>query len=106
MAYAVKIGSSCEGKHCIRHFARTKARKCSTTVRNNLREHNNRFLSSIGTGKVSEKRATENELGKLMPEKNGDRDHVWRHAMYTGRPKKNSINAIPQFGHRRKMDHM
>ena len=65
MAEAGKIGSSCEGKHCFRHFARTKARKCSTTVRTNLREHNNRFLSSFGMRKISKKRATENELGKI-----------------------------------------
>ena len=43
--------------------------------------------------------------GKSMPETNGDRDHMWRQAMDTCRPK-NIINAIPQFGHRRKTDHM
>ena len=39
----------------------------------------------MGTRKVSKKRATENELGKSIPETNGDWDYVWRQAMDTGR---------------------
>ena len=41
--------------------------------------------------------------GKLMSETDGDRDHVWRQAMDTGRPQ-DSINATSQFGHRGKTD--
>ena len=74
MADAGKVGSSCEGKHYIRHFAWTKIWNCSITVRTNLREHNNKFLSSIGTRQVSKKRATENELGKSM----SDRNYKWK----------------------------
>ena len=94
MADAGKVGSSCERKHYNRHSAQTKTRKCSTTVGTNLREHNNGFLSSIGTKKASKKREIENELGKSMSERNGDGNYVLRQAMDTGRPK-NCINAIP-----------
>ena len=64
------------------------------TARINLREHNNGFLSSIGTRKVGKKPAIENELGKLMSETNGDRKYVWRQARDTGRPK-NCFNDVP-----------
>ena len=101
MADAGKTGSSCEGEHCIRHFAWTKARKSSTTVRTDLRKYNNRLLSPIGTRTTSKKCAIKNELGKSMSETDGDCDHVLRQAMDTGKPQ-DIINAISQFGQRRK----
>ena len=64
-------------------------------------ECNNRIVGTIGEGKTTKEHTTENELGKLLPETNGDRNHVCGQTVGTGIPK-DCVSAISQFGHRGK----